>query len=46
VSGRSDLSFEEMCLLDLYYVENHSVFLDMEIMFETVPAMLVGKGAY
>ena len=46
ISGRSDLSFEEMCLLDLYYVENHSVFLDLEIMFETIPAMLIGKGAY
>jgi exopolysaccharide biosynthesis polyprenyl glycosylphosphotransferase len=46
ISGRSDLSFEEMCLLDLYYVENHSVFLDLEIMFETIPVMILGKGAY
>jgi lipopolysaccharide/colanic/teichoic acid biosynthesis glycosyltransferase len=46
VSGRSNMSFEEMCLLDLYYVENHSIFLDLEILFETVPAMLMGKGAY
>ena len=46
VSGRSNMSFEEMCLLDLYYVENHSIFLDLEILFETVPTMLMGKGAY
>ena len=46
ISGRSELSFEEMCLLDLYYIENHSIFLDFEIMFETIPAMIVGKGAY
>jgi len=46
VSGRSNLSFEEMCLLDLYYVENHSIFLDLEILFETVPAMVMSKGAY
>jgi len=46
ISGRSNLSFEEMCLMDLYYIENQSVFFDMEIMFETVPVILMGKGAY
>ncbi len=46
ISGRSDLTFEEMCLLDLYYIENKSVFFDLEIMFETVPVVLFGKGAY
>lgn len=46
ISGRSNLSFEEMCLLDLYYIENQSIFFDIEIMFETIPAMFVGNGAY
>lgn len=46
ISGRSDLSFEEMCLLDLYYIENQSIFFDMEIMFETIPVAFMGKGAY
>jgi len=46
ISGRSDLSFEEMCLLDLYYIENQSVFFDLEIMFETVSVMFCGSGAY
>lgn len=46
ISGRSNLSFEEMCLLDLYYIENQSIFFDIEIMFETIPAMFVGHGAY
>lgn len=46
ISGRSNLSFEEMCLLDLYYIENQSILFDIEIMFETVPAMFVGNGAY
>ncbi|MCB0293589.1 MAG: sugar transferase, partial [Calditrichaeota bacterium] len=46
ISGRSDLSFEEMCLLDLYYIENQSIFFDMEIMFETIPVAFLGKGAY
>ena len=46
ISGRSDLSFEDMCLLDLYYIENQSVFFDMEIMLETVPVVFGGRGAY
>jgi len=46
ISGRSNLTFEEMCLLDLYYIENQSVFFDLEIMFETVPVIFFGKGAY
>lgn len=46
ISGRSDLSFEEMLFLDLYYIEHQSVFFDMEILFETLPTVLFGKGAY
>jgi len=46
VSGRSDIKFREMILLDLYYVENHSLMFDLEIMFETIPVVLFGKGAY
>ncbi len=46
ISGRSHLSFEEMVLLDLYYIENQSIFFDLEIMFETLPVVFFGKGAY
>ncbi|RMF61357.1 MAG: sugar transferase [Calditrichaeota bacterium] len=46
ISGRSNLSFEEMCLLDLYYIENQSIFFDLEILFETIPVVFMGKGAY
>src|SRR3972149_3629964 len=46
VSGRSDLGFREMVLLDLYYIENQSFLLDLEILFETIPVILFGKGAY
>jgi len=46
ISGRSDLSFEEMLFLDLYYIEHQSVFFDLEILFETLPTILFGKGAY
>ena len=46
VSGRSNLGFMEMVLLDLYYIENQSLILDLEIVFATIPAVLFGKGAY
>lgn len=46
VSGRSDLSFDEMCLLDAYYIENWSLGLDLTIMLRTVPAVLFAEGAY
>jgi exopolysaccharide biosynthesis polyprenyl glycosylphosphotransferase len=46
VSGRSHLGFREMLLLDAYYVDNHSILLDLEILFETVPVVLLGRGAY
>lgn len=46
VSGRSLLSFEEMVKLDLYYVENWSLWLDLKILIQTVPAVLTGRGAF
>ena len=46
ISGRSNLSFEEMLLLDLYYIEHQSIFFDLEILFETIPTVFLGKGAY
>jgi exopolysaccharide biosynthesis polyprenyl glycosylphosphotransferase len=46
ISGRSELMFDEMCLLDVYYIENWSIGLDFKIMLKTVPYLLSGKGAY
>ncbi|MCS7246584.1 MAG: undecaprenyl-phosphate glucose phosphotransferase [Thermomicrobium sp.] len=46
VNGRSDLSFDEMVRLDLYYVENWSPWLDLKVMLRTVPVVLTGRGAY
>lgn len=46
VSGRSDLTFDEMVLLDLFYIENWSLLLDLKIALRTVPTMLLGTGAY
>lgn len=46
VSGRSDLTFDELCLLDIYYIENWSLALDVRILLQTVPYVLFGRGAY
>jgi exopolysaccharide biosynthesis polyprenyl glycosylphosphotransferase len=46
VSGRSLLSFDEMVLLDLYYIENWSLWLDFKILLRTAPQVLRGNGAY
>jgi exopolysaccharide biosynthesis polyprenyl glycosylphosphotransferase len=46
VSGRSDLSWDESVRLDLYYVENWSLALDLAIIARTVWAVLQGRGAY
>jgi exopolysaccharide biosynthesis polyprenyl glycosylphosphotransferase len=46
VSGRSNLSFNDMVVLDLYYAENASVMMDINIMLRTIPVVLFGRGAY
>ena len=46
VSGRSDLPWSEAVRLDLYYVDNWSMVIDLVIMVKTVKAVLVSKGAY
>lgn len=46
VSGRSDLTFDEGVLLDVYYIENWSVAMDTKVILRTVPHLLFGRGAY
>jgi exopolysaccharide biosynthesis polyprenyl glycosylphosphotransferase len=46
VSGRSDLSWEESVRLDLRYVENWSLTLDLQILWKTWSAVACGQGAY
>jgi len=45
VSGRNRLTFEEMVQIDLYYIENWSLWLDLKIILLTLPAVLRGDGA-
>jgi exopolysaccharide biosynthesis polyprenyl glycosylphosphotransferase len=46
VGGRSNLTFDEMALLDIWYIENWSLSLDVKVMLRTAPAILFGTGAY
>jgi lipopolysaccharide/colanic/teichoic acid biosynthesis glycosyltransferase len=46
VSGRSDISYEERVRLDMYYIRNWSIWLDLQILFQTIPAVLKSRGAY
>ncbi|MCK5591153.1 MAG: sugar transferase, partial [Candidatus Pacebacteria bacterium] len=46
IAGRSEVAFEDMILLDLYYVYNRSLVLDFNILFETIFVVLGKKGAY
>lgn len=46
VSGRNDLSFYEMVELDLKYIENRSIILDIKIILKTVIILFNNKGAY
>ena len=45
VSGRNRLTFDEMVRTDLYYIENWSLWLDLKIIFLTLPAVWRGDGA-
>jgi exopolysaccharide biosynthesis polyprenyl glycosylphosphotransferase len=46
VRGRSNLTFDEGVLMDLYYIENWSLRLHIQILLRTIPAVLFSRGAY
>lgn len=46
VSGRGDVGFDEMVELDLDYIESRSLLFDLKLLWRTVPAVLLGRGAY
>jgi exopolysaccharide biosynthesis polyprenyl glycosylphosphotransferase len=46
IRGRSELTFDETALLDIYYIENWSPALDTKILLQTIPRVLFGNGAY
>ncbi len=46
VTGRSDIPFEQQVALDLQYISERSLWLDIKILLMTVPAVLFARGAY
>ncbi len=46
VGGRSKLTFEDMVRLDLQYIEERNLLLDLKLLVLTVPTVLLGHGAY
>jgi lipopolysaccharide/colanic/teichoic acid biosynthesis glycosyltransferase len=46
ISGRSDLSYEDRVKLDIYYVENWSLWLDLKVLVKTAVTIMRGRGAY
>ncbi len=46
ITGRSEVAFEDMILLDLYYVYNRNMALDLNILFDTIFVVLEKKGGY
>ena len=46
VSGRSKLTFRDMVRLDVFYIDNWSLGLDLSLLVRTVPAVVLARGAY
>ena len=44
VAGRSNVSFKDSVVLDLFYINNMSPWLDMQILFKTIPVILFARG--
>jgi lipopolysaccharide/colanic/teichoic acid biosynthesis glycosyltransferase len=46
VSGRNDIDYDSRVKLDIYYIENWSIGMDMAIILRTIPALLFRKNGY
>lgn len=46
IKGRSDIPFKQQVQLDLAYIGSQSIWDDIVIMIKTIPAVLLGRGAY
>ncbi|HVP13572.1 MAG TPA: sugar transferase [Phycisphaerae bacterium] len=46
VCGRTEIPYEEWLALDVWYIRNRSLSLDLQIMVKTIPAVLSARGAY
>ena len=46
VSGRADVPYEERVRLDMHYIRNWTLWLDLHLLLRTIPVVLKGRGAY
>ncbi len=46
VTGRSDISYEERVRLDMFYIRNWTIWSDLQLLLQTIPAVVRGHGAY
>lgn len=46
VSGRSDVGYDERVKLDMHYIRNYSIWFDLYLLYQTIPAVLKKRGAY
>jgi lipopolysaccharide/colanic/teichoic acid biosynthesis glycosyltransferase len=46
VNGRGDLPFDQQWKLDVDYIESRNLTVDLKLLIQTVPAVLLGRGAY
>ena len=46
ISGRSELSYDVWIDLDLHYIRHRSIVLDLQIILQTLPAVMTARGAY
>jgi lipopolysaccharide/colanic/teichoic acid biosynthesis glycosyltransferase len=45
-NGRSNLNFHQLCELEMNYIRNWTVWLDLKLLFKTIPSVVLKKGAY
>ncbi len=46
VSGRSEISYKQRVQMDMYYIRNWNIWLDIQLLLQTIPAVLTKRGAY
>lgn len=46
VSGRADVSYEQRVRLDMHYIRNWSIWFDLQLLYQTIPAVIKRRGAY
>jgi exopolysaccharide biosynthesis polyprenyl glycosylphosphotransferase len=46
VSGRSDITYQDRVRMDMYYIQNWNIWMDLQLLIQTIPAVVTRRGAY